>query len=88
LSFFNASSINAAVYEYENNMTGFLSSNIYIGEGSRWYLICRYEIYNYLNLSIKYSETFKPNVKNFSSGYSMIDGNLDNRFGLQVEFKL
>ena len=88
LSFFNASSINAAVYEFENNMAGFLSSNIYTGEGSRWYLICRYEIYNYLNLSIKYSETFKPNVKNLSSGYSMIDGNLDNRFGLQVEFKL
>ncbi|MHB8580221.1 MAG: ComEA family DNA-binding protein [Ignavibacteriaceae bacterium] len=88
LSFFNAASINTAIYEYENDMAGFLSGNIYTGEGSRWYFICRYEIYNYLNLSIKYSETFKPNVKSLSSGYSMIYGNLDNRFGLQIEFKL
>ncbi|MHB1685808.1 MAG: ComEA family DNA-binding protein [Ignavibacteriaceae bacterium] len=87
LSFFKASSINSAVYEYENDMAGFLSSNIYIGEGIRWFIISRYEIFNYLNLTIKYSETLKPKVKSLGSGYSMIDGNLDNRFGFQIDIK-
>ena len=88
LSFFSAASINAAIYDYENDMAGFLSGNIYIGEGSRWYIIFRYDISNYLDITLKYSETLKPNVKSLSSGYSTIEGNLDNRLGLQIEVKI
>lgn len=86
--FFKAQSINSAVYEYENDLPGFLSSNIYTGEGTRLYFILNYEIYDKLEFSVKYSETLKPKDKSLGSGYLTIDGNLDNKVTMQMDWKL
>ncbi len=84
--FFNTDSFNSAVYEYENDLTGVLSNFAMYGEGMRWYLVLRWKPIKILSLSFKYSETYKPREKFLSSGDSQIDGNLDNRIGLQLDF--
>lgn len=83
---FKSNSINSAIYEYENDLPGFLTGNVFIGEGLRWYFIFSYELFRSFNISIKYSETFKPKDKAMSSGDSKIDGNLDN--SLEVQFDI
>ncbi len=88
ICFFKAQSINSAVYEYENDLPGYLTSNIYTGEGTRLYFMLNYNIYEKLEFSIKYSETLKPKEKTLGSGYLTIDGNLDNKISMQIDWKL
>ena len=86
--FFRTDSFNAAIYEYENDLTGVLTNLALFGEGIRWYLIARYRPLNFLTISAKYSETFKPKEKTISSGVNEIDGNLDNRVSFQIDVNL
>ncbi len=55
------------------------------GNGIRWYLMIRYRPLNFMNISAKYSETYKPDETSLSSGDNQINGNLDNRFSLQID---
>ena len=82
---FKSNSSNSAIYEYENDLPGFLTGNIFIGEGMRWYFIFSYEVYKSLNISLKYSEKLMSRDRSIGSGDTKIDGNLDNRFEVQFD---
>jgi len=83
--FFKTDSFNSAIYEYENDLTGILTNVAMYGEGIRFYLLLRYKMLSHFSLSCKYSETYKPKEKTLGSGYSEINGNLDNRINLQLD---
>ncbi|UCH66088.1 MAG: helix-hairpin-helix domain-containing protein [Ignavibacterium sp.] len=83
--FFRTDSFNSAIYEYENDLTGVLTNLALYGEGIRWYLILRYRPLNFLTISAKYSETYKPKEDIISSGVNEIEGNVDNRLSLQID---
>ena len=83
--FFKTDSFNSAIYEYENDLTGILTNVAMYGEGTRLYFLLRYKVLSHIALSIKYSETYKPKEKTLGSGYSEINGNLDNRVSLQLD---
>ena len=85
--FFRTDSFNSAIYEYENDLTGVLTNSALFGEGIRWYLILRYKPMHLFTLSLKYSETYKPNEETLSSGLNEITGNVDNRIALQIDFR-
>ena len=86
--FYKTDSFNSAVYEYESGFTGVLSNLALYGEGLRWYFILRYRLLQQIELSIKYSETYKPKEKSLGSGYNEINGNLDNAFYMQLDARL
>ncbi len=83
--FFRSASFNSAVYEYENDLTGMLSSRGLYGEGARFYAVVRYNPLSKVSLSLKYSETFKPKETSTGSGYQQIEGSIDNRIALQAD---
>lgn len=83
--FFQTDSFNSAVYQYENDLLGIMPNLAMYGRGLRWYFILRYKATNFISISAKYSETYKPDAKTISSGDNEIIGNLDNRFGLQID---
>lgn len=85
---FKTQSFNSAVYEYENDLNGILTNRAMFDEGMRWYFIVRYRPIKVLTLSCKYAETYKPNKKFLGSGYSEIEGNLDNKLSVQLDFSL
>jgi hypothetical protein len=82
---FNTDSFNSAIYEYENDMPGIMYSAGLYGKGVRLYIALKYEFIKRSSVSIKYSETYKPSESSMRSGYSEIEGNLDNRLGLQFD---
>lgn len=84
--FFQTDSFNSTIFEYENDLTGILSNVGLYGEGVRLYLVVRYHLLNWLSLSLKYSETYKPSETSMGSGYQSINGNIDNRIGIQLDF--
>lgn len=84
--FFRTDSYNSRVYEFENDLIGVMSNPALYGEGLRWYFIARYSTKFGLNLSLKYSELFKPNERYLGNGDSELTGNLDNRLNFQIDF--
>ncbi|MGA9292182.1 MAG: helix-hairpin-helix domain-containing protein [Ignavibacteriaceae bacterium] len=86
IAFFRTDSFNSAVYEYENDLPGTLISSALFGEGIRWYFVVRIKPYNSATISCKYSETYKPKENSLGSALLEIDGNLDNRFSIQLDF--
>ncbi len=88
ITFFKTDSFNSAIYEYESGIPGVLSNLVLYGEGMRWYVVVRYKLPVPLELSIKYSETYKPNEKKLGTGYNMINGNVDNSIVIQLDAEL
>ncbi len=86
--FFNSKSFNSSLYEYEYDLRGLLSNIGLFGKGLRWYFVGVYKITNYLNISLKYAETYKPYEKQLSSGESLLYNNVDNRLSLQIDLIL
>lgn len=84
-SIFKTDSFNSAIYEYENGLTGIFQNSALFGEGVKWYIVAKYEILKSVEISCKYSYLFEPGEKNLGSGYSQIDGNSDNRLGIQID---
>ena len=86
--FFNSDSFNSSVYEYEYDLKGILANVGLSGKGIRWYIVSNYKLTNFLNISLKYAETYKPDEKQLSSGESLIYNNVDNRLSLQLDLLL
>lgn len=86
--FFKTDSFNSAIYEFENDLAGIFNSIGLYGEGLRLYMVLRYKLMDKINLSVKYSETYKPGEVKLGTGYQEIDGNTDNKLGLQLDITL
>ncbi len=82
---FKTDSFNSAIYEYENDLTGVMTNLAMYGEGLRWYFNVRYKLMKMLTLSMKYSETYKPEEETLSSGNNLILNNIDNRISFQID---
>ena len=85
--FFQTDSFKSAVYEYENDLLGVMPNLAMYGKGIRWYLIVKYKPLQFLSISTKYSETYKPDETSISSGDNEILGNVDNRASLQIDIE-
>lgn len=87
ITFFRTDSFNSAIYVYENDLVGVFNNIALFGEGIRLYLLARYKILNFIQLSFKYAETYKPAENTLSSGNSLIEGNIDNKISIQLDVK-
>ena len=85
---FKTDSYNSRVYEYESDLSGVMTTPSLYGDGMRWYLLARYNTPFGFALTFKYAESFKPNETFFGSGDTFVNGNLDNRVSLQIDFKM
>ncbi len=82
---FDTDSFDSRVYEFETDLRGTFSNPALFGKGIRWYVVARYEIANWFDLSLKYAQTLKDRTTRISSGSNEILGGLDNRLSVQVD---
>jgi len=85
--FFRTDSYKSRLYEFENDLTGVMTNPVLYNDGSRWYFLANYKTHFGLSLSLKYSELYKPYERTIGSGYSEIQGNVDNRLSVQLDFQ-
>ncbi|MDX1700874.1 MAG: hypothetical protein R3250_09665, partial [Melioribacteraceae bacterium] len=86
ITFFDTDSYNSRIYQFENDLQGLMTNKVLFEEGLRWFVLMNISPVKSLKLSIKYSDTFKPNKKDIGSGNSKIRGNTINQVGLQLDF--
>lgn len=83
---FSTDSYNSRIYQFENDLPGVMTNPALYGEGMRWYLTAKYKTNFGLIISLKYTELYKPNERTLGSSYSKINGNIDNRLSLQLDY--
>jgi len=88
LSYFKTDSYDSGVGEFENDLPGVLTIPVFYGEGVKWYALLTYKIWNSLQLSVKYSNLIREDVKKIGSGLDELPSNYDNRISVQVDFNL
>jgi hypothetical protein len=88
LAFFDADSYDSRVYEFESEVRGTVSNPALYGRGRRWYIVARYSLLGGLDISAKYSQTYRDDLKVIGSGLDQIDSNVDSRLTAQVDFRL
>ena len=84
---FKTDSFNTRIYEFENDLTGTFSSKPLFGDGFRWYLLIKYQIFNQLEIALKYSTTIRTDVESISSGNQEIRDNSESVLSLQVDLQ-
>ncbi len=88
LSFFETDSYDAAIFQYEHDLPGMVTNQALLGRGNRWYLMVKYKPVKFLQLSVKYSETFHNDLKANDNDPTKIRGKIDRKTGFQIEMKL
>ena len=86
--FFDTDSFDSRLYEFESDVRGAFSNPGLFGRGRRWYLLVRYKITGFLELSAKYAETYRDDVKTIGSGAAEILSNIKSRANFQLDVKL
>ncbi len=85
---FDTDSYESRIYEFEKDLRGVIFNPALFGRGMKWYILFHYRFLNTLELSVKYSELYKPGEKSLGSGNSEIPVNFDNRISAQLDVKL
>ena len=82
---FQTEDYDSRVYEFEEDLKGVMSNYGLYGKGTRWYVVARYQPYNFFELTAKYSATYYDGVESIGSGNDLIQGDINNRFNLGLE---
>ena len=88
LTFFDTDSFASRLFQYEPDLPGMVTNRALFGRGSRWFVLVRWRTLPPLEISARYSETFRDDVTSIGSGADGIATNLDRRFGVQLEVRL
>ncbi|MBI4810679.1 MAG: hypothetical protein HY800_04420 [Ignavibacteriales bacterium] len=88
IAFFKTDSYDSGIYEYERDLEGVLSQPILYGRGVRWYLIVKYELLEGCELSAKYSDHIRDDVKRIGTGLDQLLTNHDDRISFQMDLKM
>lgn len=87
LIFFDTDSYDTRIYEFESDLRGTLFNPALYGKGRRWYIVAQYNLFDGVNISAKYSETYRDDVKKIGSGPDEILGNVSNRLSAQIDIR-
>ncbi|MGB9663320.1 MAG: helix-hairpin-helix domain-containing protein [Ignavibacteria bacterium] len=87
ITYFQTKSYDSRIYQLENDVVGVFTTSALYGRGIRWYALLNYKVFDFLNLSLKYSEIYRDDVKKLGSGNDEIPTNLSNSFTLQLDVK-
>ncbi len=85
--YFQTDSYDSRVYQLESDVSGVFTSTALYGKGWRWYGLLSYRVFNLFDLSLKYAEFYRDDLKKIGSGYDEIPTNLAKSLTLQIEMK-
>jgi len=81
---FRTPSYNTRIYAYENDVLYSFSIPAYYGNGIRYYLTLRYSATRWLDLWVRWAQTYRSDVNVFGSGLDAIDGNKRSEIKVQM----
>lgn len=87
LAFFDTDDYDTRIYAYENDMLYSFSVPALYGKGLRYYLNLNYKINKYINVWLRFSQTYYTDREVISSGLNEIQGRMRTEIKAQVQAK-
>lgn len=88
LCFFDAPSNDIKVYAFENSVPGVMTNRMFIGRGSRWYLLAKYKLNKTVHWALKFSSDFFDDTTDVGSGANKIESNTIHELYFLMDFNL
>ncbi|KAA0209903.1 hypothetical protein FBQ84_06435 [Ignavibacteria bacterium CHB1] len=85
LTFFQTDSYDSRVYQFENDIKGLFTNVALFGKGTRWFLLAKYKLLDFLELQGKYSVSYIDGSTSIGSGNDEIKGDINNKLNLGLE---
>ncbi len=85
LALFSIDNYNARIYAYEDHLPYNFSVPLYQHNGTRFYLVYKYEISKNIKLFLRYSHTQYANISSIGSGLEQINGNTQSDLITQLQ---
>lgn len=86
-SLFDIDDFNARIYTYENDALYSYSLPFFNNQGSRFYVMTKLTIKRYLDLWLRYLQTYYTDVSEIGSGWNEIEGNKKSEIKVQVRYR-
>jgi hypothetical protein len=84
---FDTDSYDSRIYAYESDILYAFSIPAYYSKGTRTYLNLKYSIGNFMDIWLRYSQTYYSNLDVISSGLTQINGNTKSEIKAQVRIR-
>ncbi|MFP4471665.1 MAG: helix-hairpin-helix domain-containing protein [Bacteroidales bacterium] len=84
---FDTETYDARIYAYENDVLYAFSIPAYYYQGSRFYVLLKYEATAFLDAWIRFAQTFYSNQKTIGSGLSEIHAKTKSEIKIQIRVK-
>ena len=84
---FDTDSYDSRIYTYENDILYAFSIPAYYSKGTRIYFNIRYTIGKFMDIWLRYAQTYYSNKDVISSGLTQINGNTKSEIKLQLRIK-
>ncbi|NOQ27855.1 MAG: hypothetical protein GQ564_21040 [Bacteroidales bacterium] len=84
---FDTDSYDSRIYAYESDILYAFSIPAYYSKGTRTYLNLKYSIGNFMDIWLRYSQTYYSNLDIISSGLTQIKGNTKSEIKAQVRIR-
>ena len=88
LTFFDAASFDARLYQYETDLLYLMTNTVLFDKGSRFYIMARFDVGSRIQLRIKIASTRYENRDLVGSGMQQIDGRRKTDLGAQLRIRL
>ncbi|MFC2151221.1 ComEA family DNA-binding protein [Bacteroidota bacterium] len=85
---FDTDSYDARIYAYESDILYAFSIPAYYSKGTRTYFNLKYTVGKFMDIWLRYSQTYYSNLDVISSGLNQINGNTKSEIKAQVRIKL
>lgn len=84
---FDTDGYDSRIYAYENDVLYAFSFPFYSDKGSRAYLLLRYRLTRYIDIWVRYAQTFYTNRNTIGSGLDEIQGNTRSELKAQIRLR-
>ena len=84
ICYFKSDSYNSRIYMYENDLRGVFTNLPFYYEGFKWYLLITYQPFEWLNMSLKYSNHYDANYE-YEYNNNILYGKNISRLSFQID---
>ncbi|MDA3953734.1 MAG: helix-hairpin-helix domain-containing protein [Bacteroidales bacterium] len=84
---FDTDSYHSRIYAYESDILYAFSIPAYYSKGTRTYLNLKYSISDFMDIWLRYAQTYYSNIDVISSGLTQINGNTKSEIKAQVRIR-
>ena len=84
---FDTDSYNARIYAYESDILYAFSIPAYYSKGTRTYFNLKYTVGKFMDIWLRYSQSYYSDLDVISSGLNQINGNTKSEIKIQVRIK-